>query len=98
MEYLNTKVFLSVYALKYLDLSMNKHEAMNRHNKTEFQDLINPLSDLSHINLSRNGLFSIPTEFTNNSKMEIIYLSGNQLQQVYLELIHLKNLKAFKPL
>lgn len=94
MEYLNPKTLSCIKTLMYLDLSDNKLGLMLKRNITQFGKLLLTFHDLRHVSFAGNNLKSIPKDmFINNSKLEKVNISKNQLEQMLFEIENMKHLK-----
>lgn len=59
----------------------------------DFPILILELENLEYLNLSLNGISSIPKDISKLKKLEILDLMDNRIEKLPMELSYLKNLK-----
>ena len=93
MEYLSPRLILCLSTLRHLDISGNMLCLMNTRNSSHFKTLLRNLPVLQNVSLAGNRLTSLPaTFFASNCALETIDLSINALEQVRVQLSHLKRL------
>ena len=83
IEFLSPGLLASIHTLHHLDLSYNSLGLMSTRNETKFRELMKPLFNLVNISLANNMLSYLPSDFfSNNTRLEVIDLSGNILAQI----------------
>ncbi|XP_052252150.1 toll-like receptor 2 type-2 isoform X1 [Dreissena polymorpha] len=96
LEYVSPQLLASSVNIKYINVSTNKLHVMQESHTRDFERLLWALRKLEILDLSQNGIFSIPRlMFINTTSLEYLDLSMNKLQSIDFVIQHLVRLKTF---